>query len=117
MRCVDDATKARINAMKASGMPHDAIAEKVAYEAGGKNMAKRIVDAMGSDNSDYSKKQKTDKVKEDMKKKIDKAVKMEKTKAEKAKSTANEKVKATLAANVKTAKTATTSSKIKTSRK
>ncbi len=79
--CIDDATKARINAMKASGMPHDAIAEKVAYETGGKSMAKRIVDAMSSDNSDYSKKQNTDKVKEDMKKKIDKAVKTEKTKA------------------------------------
>lgn len=102
--------------MKASGMPHEAIAEKVAYETGGKNMAKRIVDAMSSDNSDYTKKQKTDKVKEDMKRKIDKAVKTEKTKAAEkaAKSTAKGKApKVTTpaaAANVKTAKKATTTS-------
>lgn len=113
--CIDDATKARINAMKASGMPHEAIAEKVAYETGGKNMAKRIVDAMSSDNSDYTKKQKTDKVKEDMKRKIDKAVKTEKTKAAEkaAKSTAKGKAPkvttpAAATANVKTAKKATT---------
>lgn len=43
---LDDATKKRINAMKASGMPKDAIAEKIAYVAGGKNVAKRIVDAL-----------------------------------------------------------------------
>ena len=135
--CIDDATKARINAMKASGMPHDAIAEKVAYETGGKSMAKRIVDAMSSDNSDYTKKQKTDKVKEDMKKKIDKAVKTEKTKAAEkaaksaAKGTATKvtpaakvtpatkAAKVTPPANVKTAKKATTSStkNIKTNRK
>jgi hypothetical protein len=43
---LDEATKKRINAMKASGMPKDAIAEKIAYVAGGKNVAKRIVDAL-----------------------------------------------------------------------
>ena len=43
---LDDATKKSINAMKASGMPKDAIAEKIAYVAGGKNVAKRIVDAL-----------------------------------------------------------------------
>jgi hypothetical protein len=43
---LDDATKKRINAMKASGMPKDAIAEKISYVAGGKNIAKRIVDAL-----------------------------------------------------------------------
>ncbi len=32
--------------MKASGMPKDSIAEKIAYVAGGKNIAKRIVDAL-----------------------------------------------------------------------
>jgi hypothetical protein len=43
---LDDATKKRIHAMKASGMPKDAIAEKISYVAGGKNVAKRIVDAL-----------------------------------------------------------------------
>lgn len=43
---LDDSTKKRINAMKASGMPKTAIADKIAYEAGGKNTAKRIVDAL-----------------------------------------------------------------------
>lgn len=43
---LDEATKKRISAMKASGMPKEAIAEKIAYEAGGKNVAKRIVDAL-----------------------------------------------------------------------
>lgn len=43
---LDEATKKRINAMKASGMPKDAIAEKIAYVAGGKNVAKRIVEAL-----------------------------------------------------------------------
>jgi len=32
--------------MKAAGMPKEAIAEKIAYEAGGKGTAKRIVDAL-----------------------------------------------------------------------
>lgn len=32
--------------MKASGMPKSAIADKISYEAGGKNTAKRIVDAL-----------------------------------------------------------------------
>ena len=43
---LDDATMKRINAMKASGMPKEAIAEKIAYVAGGKNVAKRIVEAL-----------------------------------------------------------------------
>ena len=43
---LDDSTKKRINAMKASGMPKSAIADKISYEAGGKNTAKRIVDAL-----------------------------------------------------------------------
>jgi len=43
---LDDATKQRIYAMKASGMPKEAIAEKIAYVAGGKGTAKRIVDAL-----------------------------------------------------------------------
>jgi uncharacterized membrane protein YvbJ len=43
---LDDATKQRIYAMKASGMPRDAIAEKISYVAGGKGTAKRIVDAL-----------------------------------------------------------------------
>jgi FtsZ-interacting cell division protein ZipA len=43
---LDEATKKRIHAMKASGMPKEAIAEKIAYVAGGKNVAKRIVDAL-----------------------------------------------------------------------
>lgn len=43
---LDDGTKQRIFAMKASGMPHDAIADKITYQAGGKTTAKRIVDAM-----------------------------------------------------------------------
>ncbi len=46
---LDDGTKQRIFAMKASGMPHDSIAEKIAYQAGGKTTAKRIVDAMLED--------------------------------------------------------------------
>lgn len=32
--------------MKASGMPNEAIAEKIAYVAGGKGTAKRIVEAL-----------------------------------------------------------------------
>ena len=47
---LDDATKQRIHAMKASGMPDDAIADKISYVAGGKSSAKRIVEAMGTDN-------------------------------------------------------------------
>lgn len=47
---LDDGTKQRIFAMKASGMPHDAIADKITYQAGGKTTAKRIVDAMLDDN-------------------------------------------------------------------
>lgn len=43
---LDEGTKKRIHAMKASGMPKEAIAEKIAYVAGGKNIAKRIVDAL-----------------------------------------------------------------------
>lgn len=43
---LDDATKQRIHAMKASGMPNEAIAEKIAYVAGGKGTAKRIVEAI-----------------------------------------------------------------------
>src|SRR5690349_4726795 len=43
---LDESTKKRISAMKASGMPKEAIAEKIAYETGGKNVAKRIVDAL-----------------------------------------------------------------------
>ncbi len=43
---LDDATKQRIHAMKASGMPNEAIAEKIAYVAGGKGTAKRIVEAL-----------------------------------------------------------------------
>lgn len=43
---LDDATKQRIYAMKASGMPRDAIAEKISYVAGGKGTARRIVDAL-----------------------------------------------------------------------
>jgi|Transcript_18692 hypothetical protein len=43
---LDDATKQRIYAMKAAGMPREAIAEKIAYTAGGKGTAKRIVDAL-----------------------------------------------------------------------
>lgn len=43
---LDESTKKRISAMKASGMPKEAIAEKIAYVAGGKNVAKRIVDAL-----------------------------------------------------------------------
>lgn len=46
---LDDGTKQRIYAMKASGMPHEAIAEKIAYQAGGKSTAKRIVDALMDD--------------------------------------------------------------------
>ena len=42
---LDDSTKKRIHAMKAAGMPKSAIAEKISYETGGKNTAKRIVDA------------------------------------------------------------------------
>jgi hypothetical protein len=37
----------RIHGMRASGMPESAIAEKIAYEAGGHNTAKRIVEALG----------------------------------------------------------------------
>lgn len=43
---LDDATKARIHAMKASGMPKEAIADKIAYTTGGKGNAQRIVDAL-----------------------------------------------------------------------
>jgi hypothetical protein len=43
---LDEATKQRVLAMKASGMPRDAIAEKIAYVAGNKNTAGRIVDAI-----------------------------------------------------------------------
>eukprot|EP00600_Ochromonadales_sp_CCMP1393_P004751 CAMPEP_0174962182 /NCGR_PEP_ID=MMETSP0004_2-20121128/4647_1 /TAXON_ID=420556 /ORGANISM="Ochromonas sp., Strain CCMP1393" /LENGTH=77 /DNA_ID=CAMNT_0016210697 /DNA_START=193 /DNA_END=426 /DNA_ORIENTATION=+ len=43
---MDEATKKRIHAMKAAGFPKDAIAEKIAYSAGGKNTARRIVDAL-----------------------------------------------------------------------
>jgi hypothetical protein len=43
---LDDGTKQRIYAMKASGMPREAIAEKISYVAGGKQTAKRIVDAL-----------------------------------------------------------------------
>ena len=43
---LDDGTKKRIHAMKASGMPPEAIAEKISYTAGGKNVAKRIVEAI-----------------------------------------------------------------------
>jgi hypothetical protein len=32
--------------MKASGMPNEAIAEKISYVAGGKSTAKRIVEAL-----------------------------------------------------------------------
>lgn len=46
---LDHGTKQRIYAMKASGMPHEAIAEKIAYQAGGKSTAKRIVDALMDD--------------------------------------------------------------------
>mmetsp|Transcript_24868 Transcript_24868/g.18806 ORF Transcript_24868/g.18806 Transcript_24868/m.18806 type:complete len:125 (-) Transcript_24868:65-439(-) len=46
---LDDGTKQRIFAMKASGMPHDSIADKISYQAGGKTTAKRIVDAMLDD--------------------------------------------------------------------
>ncbi|KAJ1398261.1 hypothetical protein B484DRAFT_458553 [Ochromonadaceae sp. CCMP2298] len=53
---LDDATKKRIHAMKASGMPKDAIAEKIAYVAGGKNVAKRIVDALHDEPEGKSKK-------------------------------------------------------------
>ncbi len=43
---LDEGTKKRIHAMKASGMPKDAIADKISYISGGKNVAKRIVDAL-----------------------------------------------------------------------
>jgi uncharacterized membrane protein len=43
---LDDSTKQRIHAMKASGMPNEAIAEKISYVAGGKSTAKRIVEAL-----------------------------------------------------------------------
>lgn len=46
---LDAATKSRIHAMKASGMPKEAIAEKIAYVAGDKNTARRIVDALHED--------------------------------------------------------------------
>lgn len=46
---LDTATKSRIHAMKASGMPKEAIAEKIAYQAGDMNTAKRIVDALHDD--------------------------------------------------------------------
>eukprot|EP00981_Chlorochromonas_danica_P001848 scaffold386_cov174-Ochromonas_danica.AAC.22 len=46
---LDPATKQRIYAMKASGMPKEAIAEKITYVAGDKNTAKRIVDALHDD--------------------------------------------------------------------
>lgn len=48
---LDHATKARIHAMKASGMPREAIAEKIAYVAGDKHTARRIVDALHDDPS------------------------------------------------------------------
>lgn len=43
---LDDSTKQRIYAMKASGMPKEAIADKISYVAGGKGTAQRIVDAL-----------------------------------------------------------------------
>jgi hypothetical protein len=43
---LDMATKNRIHAMKASGMPKEAIAEKIVYVAGDKHTARRIVDAL-----------------------------------------------------------------------
>lgn len=46
---LDTATKSRIHAMKASGMPKDAIADKIAYVAGDKATARRIVDALHDD--------------------------------------------------------------------
>lgn len=54
---LDEGTKKRIHAMKASGMPKDSIAEKIAYVAGGKNIAKRIVDALHDEPSTRPKKQ------------------------------------------------------------
>lgn len=53
---LDDGTKQRIFAMKASGMPHDAIADKITYQAGGKTTAKRIVDAMLDESTRKTKK-------------------------------------------------------------
>ncbi len=43
--------------MKASGMPKESIAEKIAYVAGGKNIAKRIVDALHDEPAGRPKKQ------------------------------------------------------------
>ena len=62
-------------------MPSDAIADKISYTTGGKNMAKRIVDAISDNKSDYSKKEKNNKLREEIKKKITKAAKLENTKA------------------------------------
>lgn len=55
---LDDATKKRIHAMKASGMPKAAIAEKISYVAGGKTVAKRIVDAMHDEPAQMAQKKK-----------------------------------------------------------
>lgn len=54
---LDEGTKKRIHAMKASGMPKEAIAEKIAYTAGGKNIASRIVDALHDEPATLPKKQ------------------------------------------------------------
>lgn len=55
---MDEATKQRIFAMKAAGMPKEAIAEKISYTAGGKNIAKRIVDALHDEPEAYDVKKK-----------------------------------------------------------
>eukprot|EP01038_Epipyxis_sp_PR26KG_P004297 gene4297-6093_t len=43
---LDEATKKRVLAMKASGMPKEAIAEKISYTAGNKHTAAKMVDAI-----------------------------------------------------------------------
>jgi uncharacterized membrane protein YvbJ len=55
---LDEGTKQRIYAMKASGMPKEAIAEKISYTTGGKGTAKRIVDALHDDTFQRPKQQK-----------------------------------------------------------
>ena len=49
MKKVDENTKRRVLAMHAAGVPHDAIAQKIAYAAGGKAQASRLVQAIKSE--------------------------------------------------------------------
>lgn len=69
VRKLDEGTKKRILAMKAQGVPTEAIAEKITYQAGGKKFtASKVVDAV-VDQSKRENAQKAQAVKNNNKKK------------------------------------------------